>query len=364
MKHGYARECIGEILACEGFGKRTQSLVHAAMLRSDERFSQETAERIHQAAIVLPCDDAVGKKTAPNVGPLPDSEGELCQQLAPLVADFPHDVAHQIASLQHLVLLWSHASRSEREALRSNWLISLVNRRGEAGSYVERAILRSWQRDLPTVSGEETACASALYELLDSMTGKDAYNTLSIYLGAEADLPTLSWTLGVLSEQILLNSNDPKSHAIKALYATTACEQLGSYVPPEMMITIISQLAHYIWWSAQENKQYPLLPSIDPFDMSLAEAVACADVQAAQRAARMALADRDAMWSSIYQSLDDLLVYGDCQWTNALTTIISVRYRGGKRALLSPDDAASVASALAGAKYRMHEQSENFVTPV
>lgn len=361
MKHGHARECLAAILMGTGFDERAQALVHAALMRSDPVFAEDLGALIHHAARELPLDHGDLSSSPKLTSALPDGVEELCAQLAPLIIDHPQDIAAQVASLQQLCGLWPHASREERAHLRLNWLGSLSQRQSPPGSYVLRATLREWQRDLPTVGGDGNTCAAVLCDMLQSSSAKEAYGCLSMYLGAHADLPTLAWTLGVLSEQILLHHFDPHSHSIRALIGTIACEQLVAHTRPEVLVTIVSQLAHYIWWSSHHNKRRELRPSNHPHDMSLFDAVSSGDIYAAQRAARVALADRNLFWHEVAKSLALVVELGHRSWTSAVDAVIAVRYRGGDRAVLSPDDAATVGAALASAKYRADHHSQRLV---
>ncbi|TVR12208.1 MAG: hypothetical protein EA401_09690 [Planctomycetota bacterium] len=362
MKHNHARHIIPTILDQQGFDERAQALIHGAILASDDSFDYSVAERVLKAATSLPEDHARVDHAPALTSPLPDDIPDLCQQLAPLVVDYPQNTPIQLASLQHLTALWPHASRQERTRMRLNWLASLSTRTAPEESYLTRSTLRSWQRDLPTVNDDSAACASVLCEMLDAPDAKNAYNHLSLYLGMQADLPTLSWTLGVLSERILLHHFDPRGRSINALLGTIACEQLVEHCKAETLVTLLSQLAHHIWWCAQRNKKRELRPSSFQQHISLVEAVEHADIYAAQKAARLALADRERYWQEVCTALNLVLDCNHHSWTSAVSAIVCVRFRGGERAVLSPDDAATIGAALASAKYRADNRSSRLTT--
>ncbi|TVR40130.1 MAG: hypothetical protein EA402_14035 [Planctomycetota bacterium] len=361
MKHGHARSCIPLILETNGFDRRAEALVHAAVLASDDILEPALCERLQRAALQFPADQG-DLSHAPHLSsPLPDSVEELCAQLAPTIIDQPQEIATQLCSLQQLCSLWPHANREERTQLRLNWLGTSCIRQAPTDSYLTRATLRKWQRDLPTVGENGQACAAVLCDMLQSTSAKDAYNCLSLYLGSQADLPTLAWTLGVLSEQILLHHFDPRGHSIRALVGTIACEQLVSHTRPEVLVTLISQLAHYIWWTAQMNRQRSLAPSRHRSDICFLQAVSEGDIYAAQKAARLSLADRPRFWSEVSHGLHLVLDAGHHSWTYAMAAVVAVRYRGGERGVLSPDDAATIGAALASAKYRADHHSSRLV---
>jgi hypothetical protein len=351
MQHREARQAVEAILLGTGFDRRAQALVEAAELHEHDGLGPELAARCLDAARALPPDQAGPERLGSLPMDPPEELDRLLSSGATLVLDHPADTARQIASLHHLGQLWPFASRSERQTLWLLWLSSMTSRVAPVDSYVTRAQLRQWQRNLPTTHINDRVCAEVLGQMLQEDRPEQAYTILAGHLGIETDLPTLSWTLGVLVEQILLRRFDPRGWTVESLSATVACERLSGRIPPETLVTLVSQLAHHIWWCRQESARRVLDPRSLDSRLALADAVAQGDIIAAERAARLVLADRPAFWEQVRQGLRSVLDLGQPAFTLPLATLAAVRWRAGLQGHLSPDDAASIAATLAAAAY-------------
>lgn len=351
MQHGRARTAIDGILQGSGFDNRAQALVHAGLLFDDDMVPTELAEKALQTALAMDVDLASVEKSTHLTSPLPDSVDALNAECGRLVTDYPANTAQQVSGLYHLSLLWPHASRDERLRLRLNYLASMTTRVAPVNSYVTRTQLREWQRNLPTAHDNDAPCASVLGQMLEEDRAEKAYGTLSYYLGADTDLPTLSWTLGVLTEQVLLHQFDPQGWAIQALVGTIACERMAGSMPPEILVTVVSQLSHHIWWCAQESRRRLLERHSNDKTVELVDAVMQGDIIAAERAARIQFANPAGFWKQVCHLLDHLMDLESPAWTLGLDTVIAIRSRSGPGGLFSPDDAATVGAALASAKY-------------
>jgi hypothetical protein len=356
MNHGNARLAIGAILEGCGFDARARALVLAARFSGDSLCSRELGERLMNSAKALQADASRLEKAPKLHTPLPASGEELARELAPLIVEHPRSIAEQLIALDHITTLWPHANREERARLRLNWLGSMVARAAPPASTLSRSQLREWQRNLPTIQEEGTPCATVLAGMLKEAAPEKAYATLSLYLGANADLPTLSWTLGVLAERVLLHNFDPQGASVRLLAGTVACERLVDRLPPETLITLISQLNHSLWWSAQQPRK-DLRPSTATATASLMETVQDGDIYGAERAARKALGERSTFWAQVVDCLAHLIEMEHPAWVDALASVVVIRYRGGRESLLSPDDAATIGAALAGAQYRANTGS-------
>lgn len=351
MHHSQARVAIDGILVGTGFGERAEALINAATLAADPALPPGLGDRLLAGAVALPIDEAGVERASRLTSPLPDTVEDLARECGVLVTDHPADTARQVASLDHLCRLWPHANREERLRLRLNWLASMTSRTAPINSYVTRAQLRQWQRSLPTAHESDAPCASVLAQMLKEERPERAYGILSFYLGANTDLPTLSWTLGVLAEQVLLHHFDPRGWSVHALVGTIACERLSRHVPPETLVTMVSQLSHHIWWCAQESSRRPLEKRSGDHTLTLEDAVMQGDIYAAERAARIAMANREGFWKQVSWCLEQLVDQGHDAWPLAQDAIVAVRYRGGAQVMLSPDDAATIGASLASARY-------------
>jgi len=355
MQHVAARYAIYSILEGTGFGDRAQTLYQAASLTGWDGVPVNLPQRLLECASSLPLDVGVGD--APGIpGPIPDSKQELAQQVFELIIDHPAHIGTQAANLQALVALWPHATREERLRLRRCWYASVLRHQAPEDSVLSRARLRQWQRHQPTFYNLTPGTPSTLVTMLGERTAAGAYAVLSTYLGPDTDLATLAWTLGLCAQQVILQRFDRPGIAQQALLGTVAAEMLAPYTPPEHLMTLLSQLAHQMWWCYHHaNMPGPEAGSRDT-GLHLIDAIRQGDYTASQRAARQAAQQPARLWSCLFKALNGFLDDCNPHWPRALTAITTTIARSGRNALC-PEDAATAGASLAALAHLHAEQS-------
>lgn len=346
MRHGYARTAISTILAGEGFGPRSVSVVQATRLADHGIFDAALVDRLLTAAAALPADPAGDPAACLGGLALPEDESACAGQLAELLADHPAHVGLGLTGIEAVVDLWPHANRSERMQLRRLWYRSLLRQQAPDGSFATRSELRAWQSRQPTIHDDDTPTANALAQMMECQEAERSYHTLAAHLGPGTPVGKLCCVLGVLAQQILLHHFDRQGLVQNALLGTCALRQLVDRIPMATALVLLSQLGHRIWWCRQRSGLTPLEPGNRNREQSLTEAVRSADSTAAQRAARLVAADPESLWQRVGELLIDQVESGNPHWPRSLAAIDAVasRARGNPP---GPDDAAALGAALA-----------------
>jgi hypothetical protein len=351
MHHTSARAAITALLAGRGFGERGLALVTAASLGD----ADQSAVRLRAAALERAAarpSDATTSYTGPLLyAPIPADERELCLQLCPVVIEHPNDVGMQLACLAALAALWPHVGSEERALLRSKFLDGLASQQAPAGAALSSAQLCAWQRDLPTAFNENQASVASLKSMLAETQPKNAYRVLAEHLGINADLASLSWVLGALSIQLRLQYHDLDRRILHVLLGTVACERLAAWAAPEHLLTVISQLAHQLWWCRHQANLPPVRTCLDPAPRPFAEAVASGDLTVAQRASRAAAKQPGEFWDAVWNLLGERISHNDSNWSQALSMAVAIAWRTSGD-VISPDDAAALGTVFADLAYR------------
>lgn len=351
MHHDLARKALSDILDQGVFGARALALSHAVLLECRGIAPPALSHLVLEAARALPADQMpAGEPVHSPSGPVPETQQGAAEQLGHLVAEHPERCGLRLAHLHAAVALWPHASRGERLALRRAWCRGLAGCTAPAASSLELARLRQWLRRQPTVYDEESPSPQALGEVLDNEDPEQACHELASHLGPSTDLATLSWTLGVLAQRVLLRRYDPCGLIQHALLGTTVVERLGRWMGPEAMMVLLHQLAHAIWWCRHRPPGRDLEPGSSDRSLPLAEAVHRGDYCAAQRAARTLAGDVDLFMPAVHRLLEELVTGGSPDWPRALDAVLVASWRAGRNPL-SPDDAAALGAALAAAAW-------------
>lgn len=346
MHHPSARRAVSAILASDGFDRRACALVHAARL--DEITGADDAlrdEAIARCEAMEP-DKGLGYSGPLHDEPLPDDANQVCAQLAPLIMAHSAQTGRQLACLEGLVALWPHVGANERNGMRARWLASACTRTAPAGSAVSLAELETWQRDLPTSGAiDETPQIAALKALLRESEARRAYLVIADHLGCTFKPGQLASVLGALAIQLQVQFRDNnQGWLVQVLHGATAAEALVGRARPEHLATLLSQLAHQLWWCRQKANLQPLRVCLDASVHPLVEAVRSGDISSAQRSARIASVQADRFWKHILILLRDAIRFDDIHWARALIAVRAVAKRS--QAGLAPDDAAGLATVL------------------
>ena len=201
---------------------------------------------------------------------------------------------------------WHHASREERQQLQKNWHRLHCNVYADEGSYATTNDLEVWQRECPTLHFDSPAMTSAaLAGLLDEVSPDAVQHSLSSYLGPDVHLPTLSWILGALAQQSLLHRFDFGNRQRTGSLACVAAEQLSKHIEPSLMVLLLSQLTHEIWWHHRKDSR-SIDPSAEPSELDLETAIEQGDFRAAQRTARRIVGTPDQLWRCSFEKLNEL----------------------------------------------------------
>ncbi len=282
-----------------------------------------------------------------------DDGRSLINQLAPLITAHPAQTGMQIACLDVLRQLWPHVANTERNGMRARFLATACRRTAPAESAVSLVDLESWQRDLPTSGGiEDEPSVAGLQSLLREDEARRAYLVLAEHLGATFKPDKLAGVLGALAVQLSLNWRDRDGWVGQVLLGCHAAEGLSSAARPEHLATLLSQLAHQLWWCRRRAKLQPVRVCLDSSVPPLIEALRSGDLSAAQRSARLASAQPERFWKHIVALLDDALDFNDKGWARSLRAVVTIAQR--VRDALPPDDAAGLASVLADLVYQRH----------
>jgi len=259
----------------------------------------------------------------------------------------PADQAMNATALWCLVQLWPHCGTDQRPLLRTNLLNSLTARRSPEAAAVNTFQLREWQKKVPTQFGMTTPSMASLRGVLDTDNPLAAYLLLAEHLGMEVDLETLCWVLGSLSVQLLHDRHDRHGQLAAMLLGTTACERLVPLVPAEMLVTVISQVAHRLWWLSAHGGLRPIRKSLDQSQRPFGPAIATGDITLAQRAGRtMASQQPGLFWSATWHAVGEWMPQDPLSMLRLLSVIDAARWRSSDK-VVTVDDASAIAAVLA-----------------
>jgi len=353
MRHHAIRHTSTAILEGGGWGLRARAMILAATLE-ERGLDADLADRTLRRAAGLPPDEAHGG-APPTATEVPDNPEAVLGDLLVRIAEHGSRPAVNLVDLENLLRIWPHAARDEHPGLYARFLDSLAAPGLDAAAILRPRQMQRWQRDQPT-SGDARPCAAVLEELLAAPTPEEAYRVLAGYLGADVDLPTLSWILGGLAERSMLRRFDRRGYALEVLHATATVERLAARVAPELLIVILSQLAHQLWW-AHRQRMRPLDRLGDDGPADLVATIRRGDVIAAAAAARRAVGDRDRFHQSVRTAFLELLVKRADAWYPGLVALDTFAHRAD-HSRIGPDDGATLAASLAGAFYRAEHGSQ------
>lgn len=353
MLHAPAREAIGRILTGDGFADRALALSLAGSLAELGIIPESLAQRVVARAVAMAPDRGV--LPPPSETALPNDEAELVDQFAPMLTELGGSAGRHAASLHALTTFWPHVGGPERAGMRRRFLAGATSLSTPVGGEVTPAELRAWQRDLPTSGNAAPPNLASVGLLLDERDPRKAYHVLAEHLGATLDPATLSWVLGGLAVQELLRRRDRHGGLLNCLLGTMALERLAPRVAAEHVATMISQIAMQLWWWRHHGNLSPIRSCLDGVARPLGDAVRSGDITAAQRAARAASGDSQALWREFGQLLEESLAWNDRHLLRALSAIVALAWRSGDA--MSPDDAAATATVLADLSYHERQAS-------
>jgi hypothetical protein len=157
--------------------------------------------------------------------------------------------------------------------------------------------------------------------------------------------------MGSLSVTQLQHFHDRRGLLVGLLHGAAACERLVPLVPPEVLVTIISQVAHRLWWSRHGVRLHPIFTSLDQGTRPFQVGVASGDVTLAQRAARALASDPRRLWSETWQIAGMQLARHPGATGRILALCDAIHWRTGE-GLASSDDAAALGGVLAAVAWR------------
>ncbi len=159
--------------------------------------------------------------------------------------------------------------------------------------------------------------------------------------------------MGALAVAVLVNWRDADGWVTQVLLGSGFAQSLSTVARPEHMATLLSQLSHQLWWCRRRANLQPVRVCLDASVPPLVEAIRSGDLSAAQRAARIASVQPQHFWPHIVRVVEDGLDFDDLGWARCLRIVVSVGNRC--RGALPPDDAAALATVLAGLVYQRHK---------
>lgn len=354
MRHDCARLAIAAVLDAPGLGPRALACLQAAQLASTARCPPEISALVAARAQALPADPICACAEASGEA-VPEQVDQLARQLVGFAIDHPCQIGASLAGIQALVEFWPHVSRAERLELRRRWRCQTGAQRCPSEACVDRKTLREWSRRLPTMH-EDCGDHSALTGLLEADDAETAFQELAVLLGPGTDFPALAGALGTLAGQALRHRFDLQGWSHQTLLAAVAAQRLGSLIPPEMLVTLLCQIAHQVWWCHKAAGMRGLQPGSCDSGLGLAEAVHQGDYTASQRAARQLSADPERFWRCAFDLLAGLAESGNTAWPRALSSTLIACWRTGDNPI-SPDDAACLGAALAATTWLASSRS-------
>lgn len=343
MLQRHARALLGRLLRGEGLSANTVALIAVAGLSEQQPLPEAMHAALdHQAEQPDP-DFTEPKPSRHNQAPIPSDVQALVTSLAPVLAEHPAGMAANLASLWALSMLWPHAGSTDRPLLRTRWLNSLPTVSTPPGACLDPAMLRSWQREMPTEAGLSRNFVG-LSELLHADTPQHAWHCLAVHLSADLELPRLGSALGSLAVRLLTSRRDLDGNALRVLVGATALERLSPLMPLDLVPLLASHLGHELWWVATQTRSSTLATCPDHDVQPLSQALTVGDPAMVCRAARAAAQSPDGFWTTVWQTLVDAMPSGD-DWRAPLACSAAVGWRN-RAGILSPDDAAALALTL------------------
>lgn len=359
MQHASARQLVARLLAGEGFGERAVALVQAGRLHDRSDCPEELRRRVLDRCLAEPVDPAAPYAHPLNQQPVPAEPVDLCAQLAPALVAHPADPATGVAALWSLAQLWPHVGADERPQLRSRLLNGLAGRKAEPAAVLTAFQLREWQKQVPTSYGTQAASAASLRGILEADEALPAYLLLAEHLGAAVDVQTLCWVLGSLTVQLIQSCHDRSGRLATLLQGFTACERLADLVPVEVLVTVLSQLNHQLWWLRAHGGLRPIRTSLDQAQRPYVPALLGGDITMAQRAARALVGQHPVQfWADSWQVVGDHLLGEGRSLARILAMIDAAHWRAGE-GLVSGDDAAALATVLADVLWQRQQTVPN-----
>jgi len=347
VHHATARLALGRILAGSGFGDTTTGLVLACRLHDDQGCPEDLRRGILERCLAAPPDEAPPYAHPLNQQPIPEDERALASQLLPALIAHPANQAKNTTALWCLVELWPHCGADERPLLRTRLLNGIAAQREDEASFITTFQLRDWQKRVPTHYGTLTPSMASLRGILDAETPLAAYLLFAEHLGMEVDLQTLCWVLGSLTVHLQHELHDLRGELAALLLGTAACERLVPLVPSEGMVTVLSQLAHRLWWLARHAHLRPIRKSLDQTQRPFTSAVATGDITLAQRAARtLASQQGHLFWGQAWSAVEQWMPKDRTVLLRLLSVLDSARWRAHDDAI-SVDDVSAIAALLA-----------------
>ena len=349
MHHVWARQTLSQLLNGSGFG--AGALVRASAAELHERVDPTIAAALWALVVAQPTESATPYTGAYNQQPIPADVPGLLAQLAPIVIAHPSDTGLNISLLAVLAELWPHVTSEERPLLRVRFLNSLMERAGEVGqrggvpreAVVTSAELKVWNRYMPTATGEATL--AGLPRMLAAPTAQEAYHLLADHLIGGLDGGTLAHILGSLTVQIAEQRHDAEGVLLFQLAGAVAAERLAAVCPAEPFTTLLSQLAHQVWWGV--NLAGLPRRANDPQPAAeLAAGIIAGNAASVRRHARGLSLDEAGWWTALSPAITTIAARGPAQLQRAViaTWVLGVRSR---QRVIAPDDAAAMSAILA-----------------
>lgn len=316
-----------------------------------ERVGAPIASTLWDLALAQPPEQAALYTGPLNQQAVPSDATGLMAQLAPIVIANPSDTGLNISLLALLADLWPHVSSDERPLLRVRFLNSLMERASEVGNrggipreaVVTSAELKVWNRYMPTATGE--AALADLPKLLSAPTAQEAYHLLADHLIGGLDGGTLARILGSLTVQIVDQRHDAEGLLLFPLAGASAAERLAAICPAESYTTLLSQLAHHIWWCVN-RADLPRRIGDDQPTQDLAEAILAGNAVSARKHARSLNLDEVGWWSTLAPAISGIATRGQAHWRRAVIATWTLSVRSRNR-VVAPDDVSAIAAILA-----------------
>ena len=349
MQHVWARQTITRLLTGSGLGASAVVLAYAAELH--ESVGGPIATTLWNVALAQPPEQAALYTGPLNQQPVPGDAAGLLAQLAPIVIANPSDTGLNISLLALLADLWPHVSSDERPLLRVRFLNGLMERAGDVGNrggipreaVVTSAELKVWNRYMPTATGE--ARLADLPRLLAAPTAQEAYHLLADHLIGGLDGGTLARILGTLTVQIADQRRDAEGLLLFELAGATAAERLAAACPPDSYTTLLSQLAHHIWWCVN-RASLPRRTGDDQPTQDLAVAILAGNAVSARKHARTLSLEEAGWWTTLAPAITSIAARGQAHWQRAVIATWTLSMRSRNR-VVSLDDASAISAILA-----------------
>ncbi len=253
MFHPWARRIIEHCLA-GGMAGPALGATGANLLHGGTEIPAETLEHWLEQALSAPQPPLPTASGPAYQAPLPGSGDALTAQIAPLLIDHPGDQGWAMAQTAGAARLWPHVASSERDEFRARLLDALfanANYWKDHPATLTREQLRIWNRQLPTMYLSEAHDISELARLPTAPGAKEAFLVVAAHLGN--DQAALTHILGTLAAQTAVIGDD-SGMAAHALIGTAWFHDHLPAVPPEVIATLLAQVAHQIWWAARHPR--------------------------------------------------------------------------------------------------------------